>query len=311
MMNTEEVRCGYLVSKQMKELWSIQLELLSELLRVCNALRIKVFASGGTLLGGVRHKGYIPWDDDIDVILFRKDYEILLKNGPSLLKKEYFLQSTYSDKIMRVHAQLRKNGTTCFTKGDFGSKYHKGIFIDIFVYDKIPNDESERNAFKKALMERWSKINKPKFTYLGENKVFSSFIHNITFVLVKRIIWDIKNLFCLNRKKRFSKFEELCAKYNNTDSLFVSNVSFRGINPKTDLLPFKLEWFNNPSIIQFEDLLLFGPSNTDDYLKLQYGNYTDYVVGTSFHGNLFFDVSNDFSKYDKLTYRQFLSLFHH
>lgn len=308
-MNLEaEYREGYLISKEMKQLWHVQLELLSELQRVCDILGIKLFASGGTLLGGVRHKGFIPWDDDIDVILFRKDYERLLKEGPKILQEKYFLQSTYSDKIMRVHAQLRKNGTTCLLKGDYKAKYHRGVFIDIFIFDKIPEDEKERLLFKQSLMKEWNRINKPKFVCSKKHSKLVLLAYNFSIILLKRFLWDVRFAFC-DRKKRFKKFETLCKKYNETDSRFISNVSFRGINPKTSLLPFELKWFDNPTKIKFEDFYLYGPSEYDKYLRLQYGNYKEYVVGGSFHGDLFFDVFNDYTKYSHLSSKNFLKLF--
>lgn len=67
----EEVRCGYTVTKQMKEVWAVELDMLEKLLSVCKKHDIKIFASGGTMLGAVRHQGFIPWDDDIDMMMFR------------------------------------------------------------------------------------------------------------------------------------------------------------------------------------------------------------------------------------------------
>ena len=75
----EEIRCGYTVSAAMKRVWSIQLELLAVFQRVCREQGLRYFAAGGTLLGAVRHGGYIPWDDDIDLVMLRADYERFLK----------------------------------------------------------------------------------------------------------------------------------------------------------------------------------------------------------------------------------------
>lgn len=305
----EEERFGYLVTKQTKKLWSVQLELLSELQRVCNLLKLRVFASGGTLLGGVRHKGFIPWDDDIDVIMFRKDYEILLKEAPGLLNEGFFLQSTYSDKIVRSHAQLRKSGTTCFLKEDYRARYHRGIFIDIFIYDKIPEDENERFFFKQEVMNKWKRIKKPCFVRSNRHSKIVVAFYNCLVIFPKLALWHITNVLFGGIRKRFAKFEKLCGKYNNTNTKYVSNVSFRGINPKTQLLPFKLEWFDDPSSIKFEDYKLLGPSDYDSYLTLQYGNYNAYVVGTSFHGYLFYDTDKNYSDYDKLSYNEFCDLF--
>lgn len=75
----EEVRCGHLVTAQTKRIWNIQLNLAARLLEVCKKHNLKIWCDGGTLLGAIRHKGFIPWDDDMDFAMMRKDFDILQK----------------------------------------------------------------------------------------------------------------------------------------------------------------------------------------------------------------------------------------
>ena len=83
----------YIVSEEMKKVRDVQVEMVTFLLKVCQKHNLKIWADGGTLLGAVRHKGYIPWDDDIDLLMFREDYDKFLKVAPSELSDKFFLQS--------------------------------------------------------------------------------------------------------------------------------------------------------------------------------------------------------------------------
>ena len=89
----EEERCDYKVSKEMKQIWAVELDLLHMFDTVCKKHQLRYFASDGTLLGAIRHHGFIPWDDDIDIAMLREDYDKLCKIGPAEFKHPYFFQS--------------------------------------------------------------------------------------------------------------------------------------------------------------------------------------------------------------------------
>ena len=109
----EEIRDDYVVSSQMKQVWAVELDLLNKILEVCKKYNIKIIASGGTLLGAVRHKGFIPWDDDIDLMMMRDQYDKLCDVAEKEFTYPYFFQTEYTDPgSMRGHAQLRNSQTT-------------------------------------------------------------------------------------------------------------------------------------------------------------------------------------------------------
>ena len=123
----------------LEEVWNIELEILQEVDKICRENKIPYFADSGTLLGCVRHKGFIPWDDDIDLVMFRKDYNKFRKIAKKSLPENLFLQCGYNDKGFyggMIH--IRKNGTAAILKKNFPhAKFHQGIFIDIFPLDGI------------------------------------------------------------------------------------------------------------------------------------------------------------------------------
>lgn len=92
----EEERNGFCISSMMKRAWAVELEVLSQVSAVCKKYDIPYFAAYGTLLGAIRHKGFIPWDDDVDIALKREDYVRLLKILPKELPESYFVNSYYT-----------------------------------------------------------------------------------------------------------------------------------------------------------------------------------------------------------------------
>ena len=113
------------------------LTLLKEFDRVCRALDIPYVLFSGTLLGAVRHQGFIPWDDDLDVMMLRKDYDRFLREAGAVLDQErYFLQKEFSEHWPMFFSKLRMNGTACLEKIHYKDPAcHQGIYMDIFPCD--------------------------------------------------------------------------------------------------------------------------------------------------------------------------------
>ena len=130
----EEIRQGYLVTSKMKRVWQIEIELAEYIISLCQRYGLQIWAEGGTLLGAIRHRGFIPWDDDIDLAMKRDDYEKLLDIASKEVKSPYFFQSVATDlDYIRGHAQLRKLNTSAVLPNNIKARFNQGIFIDIFV----------------------------------------------------------------------------------------------------------------------------------------------------------------------------------
>ena len=115
------------------KLWKNEQEILDVVHEVCVSNRLKYSLAYGTLLGAVRHGGFIPWDDDIDILMPREDYTKLLEIWSEIAPEDYILQEPYSSSdITNNFVKIRKNHTTFMqTEAEKKCKYHKGIFIDI------------------------------------------------------------------------------------------------------------------------------------------------------------------------------------
>ncbi|MBO5605071.1 MAG: LicD family protein [Acidaminococcaceae bacterium] len=115
----------------------IMLEILKVVHRICEEHQIRYFLDGGTLLGAIRHGGFIPWDDDMDISMPREDYERFLQLAPKYLPQDMMLQTTEIEPASKFpFAKVRKNGTVLLEFEEDGTEaYHHGIYIDIFPVD--------------------------------------------------------------------------------------------------------------------------------------------------------------------------------
>lgn len=130
-----------------------QLELAKEIKRVCEILNIPYFLDAGTLLGAIRHEGFIPWDDDLDMGMLRSAYDKFLKEAPAVLGEEYFLQTWHSDLNYGLpFAKLRKNNTVYKEEAAQNSGAHCGFYVDIFPYDVYPEDERKQQWQKRDMI---------------------------------------------------------------------------------------------------------------------------------------------------------------
>lgn len=283
----EEVRCDYLVSQKMKKVWNIELQMVEIFDKICKENDIKYSLSGGSLLGAIRHKGYIPWDDDIDIIMKRNDYNKFIEIAQKELKEPYFLQYYKTEKnYPRGHAQLRNSNTTAIIIGDQYNKFNKGIFIDIFPLDNIPDDEKERREFLEKISKYKEKL---KFYYNIESKSKIKYY-------IKKIIRTVKYKI-INYNKQIEKYEKEIQKYNNIETKQCGAVGFR---PKE----FKYEnsWLDDIIETQFETLKLNITKNYDELLTRQYGDYMKIPENKNgtLHGEVLFDTENSYKRYNTM-----------
>ena len=292
----EEERCGYIVKREMKQVWAVELDLLAEFDRVCKKYGIKYFASGGTMLGAVRHKGFIPWDDDIDLMMMRDEYERLCSVASKEFAHPYFFQTEYTDNgSLRGHAQLRNSLTTGIlnSEKDYKFRFNQGIFIDVFPLDSIIDDKELFNKQKKN-------VQKYRFLYTKLSSItsrYSAFNNNKIHGFIKKLLHSsLKNIISrfFNPTKYYHLFELECAKYNNIETPLISTLSFQFDNRQH----FKYRSDYKELInVPFEFMTIPIGKGYDHALKKRYGNYKEFVVGGSCHGDVLFDTEKSYREY--------------
>lgn len=142
----DEVRLGFLIPASVKQAWAAELEILEVIDNICKQNNISYFADWGTLLGAVRHAGFVPWDDDMDLVMLREDYDRFLQIAPSLLPEGYCVHTfRNTDNFVEFHAVVTNTESSRFDEKHFND-FHGFPFIagvDIFVLDYIYEDEAK------------------------------------------------------------------------------------------------------------------------------------------------------------------------
>lgn len=236
----------------MKKIHDIQLEMMNELIRVMEKLNIKYYFVHGSLLGAITQENFIQEDDDIDIAIFREDYNRLLKYGNDYLSDIYFIQSSLNDDFPLSFAKMR-NSRTAFIQPILDKyKCNKGIYIDIFPIDYTSKNKFLR--FKEKLLS--IRINS-RLSYT-EKLSFKKFI-------IKGISLAFFPSYCKAKEVREAMYSKRLA--SNFVGLTNGKVSEQNI---------PLEWFGEGIIKQFSGIDVTCPLMYNEYLTKVYGiNYHD------------------------------------
>lgn len=253
--------------KEFRKMQLIQLELLVELDRVCRENNIRYCICFGTLLGAVRHQGYIPWDDDADIVMLREDYEKFKRVTEKLNPAICYFQDHDTDPEYRWgYGKLRRAGTTYVRAGQEHLKCRTGVFIDIFPLDDVPKCLLSQilQDFKCYVLRKilWSEVG--KYTAHGIKKIYFEVVSKIKLSTVFK--WQNGYI------KRSS----------NKTSNKVRVLMFPAIGhlyKKKEKTPIQLvygmpkEWFLERAEYVFEGHKFWGIKKYDEFLKYTYGDY--------------------------------------
>ena len=248
-----------LSDEQHRNLQLNELELIVEVDRICRKYNINYSLDGGTLLGAVRHKGFVPWDEDADVIFTRHEYAKFYRACKKELKRnEFFLQEYRTDPYYRWgYAKLRHKDTEYVRSGQEHLKYKTGICIDVFVVDNVPDNKIARSLFYiyNVLLRKilYSEIGKDK----GNNILLRS-IYNLLYRVPRNVVFKMRNA--------------VAYKCNKKDTKLVSHLLYP--YPKKDCkYGMPAECFSEYIELEFEGMKFKAIKDYDRYLTLLYGDY--------------------------------------
>lgn len=256
MRNKDKLQRHILTEQELKQLQSIELELLIEFNRICRKYNIIYSIDGGTLLGAVRHGGFIPWDDDADVIMVRSEYE----KFRSVVKKELRQNKYYFQDMDTTPGYRWGYGKLCRKDSSFvrlyqeHMPYEQGVFLDIFVCDNVPDNYCARTI-----------CNFISFMY---RKFFWSEIGRVSERGIKRfVLWLMAKV---PEKILKSSYNRYIRHRNRKDSNWVKCLTFPACNKAYG---YKREWYVDTEDIVFENVVLKSSKNKEEYLHFLYGDY--------------------------------------
>jgi len=255
-----------LTTEELRKMQLLELDLLKEFDRVCRKHSIKYVISSGTMLGAVRHKGFIPWDDDADISMLREEYEKFRVVAHELNPKICYFQDHNTDPEYRWgYAKLRRTGTQYVRIGQEHLKCRTGIFVDIFPLDDVPDSHVGRILQR----ERCFVTRKLMYSEVGRLSESETFFMKRLYFLLSKVPIDYA----------FYRLEKYGKKSRNATSNVVRTLMFDALGKKAKKLSGDLRfgrpkrWFIDVAEYEFEGHKFFGPKDYDEYLRFKYGDY--------------------------------------
>lgn len=278
-----EVRDGFFIESKMKRAWAAQLEVLDEIRRICQASNIRYFADWGTLLGAVRHQGFIPWDDDLDICMLRDDYKRFLEIAPGQLSSYFELKSIYNDPTHdNVKCRIITGRSMNFSP-EYLARFHECPYIvgvDIFPVDYIPSKRNEYESLIDSIqfiMNVASSLPKDSANTPEEKELVKQIeaTYNVHFNPNNRLFHELKKLL-----------DTLCASSILYDSCEVSSMINLSLGENYRI---PSQCYSDSINMNFENVTIPVPIGYDAILKVKYGdNYMTPLQNPSSHDYPFY-----------------------
>lgn len=298
-----EIREGFFVPSMVKRAWAAELEVLSQIDRICTKYGIQYFAEWGTLLGAVRHNGFIPWDDDIDIGMKRADYERFLEVAESELPKGYKINNLRSrDDFWLFLARVMNTEHMCYTEEHL-RRYHEFPYItgvDIFVMDYVSRDEdaectrdtladylivladhiAERKLGANEALTGIDKLSRMGCMPQADKAEIREWLSGNDSEKIKRYIDEL-------HQRMYIKAEELFARFNDDESDELTQLYPFGLRRREHRYP--KEYYADCVRVPFENITIPIPIGYDAMLRKRYGDYLEIYKDVSGHGYPFYE----------------------
>ncbi len=253
----EQKKAYQMSPAELHQLHEIQIDLIAEVDRICKKCGIRYNMVGGTMLGAIRHKGYIPWDDDADIGFLRPEYEKFRAACKTELDhNKYYMQDLRDTKGYRWgYGKLRRKGTAFVRHNQEFMPYGQEIAIDLMPFDNVPDGYAARRwHFYKCFIFRkffWSEVGQ----YTEKNP------------FVRRLYKIMSTVPMDKLADWYSDFIRECARKKTKQVRILTFPTPKGV------FGYSREWYEDLSIYDFENLHLPGAADYDGYLKVKYGDY--------------------------------------
>lgn len=283
----KETRQGFEISEMMKRAWAAQMEVLQIVIEVCEKNKLQYFADWGTLLGAVRHQGFIPWDDDIDICLKREDYNRLIQILPEQLPHGFVMAGMYAQtERLRLAAevpQLRVMADeTLWNFNDYMKYFHGFPYqragIDIFPLDYIPMEEELANI-QKVIIQQGNML-LTEWTQLENTGKLQTGIEE--FEALCNVKLDGKNDV---RNSIWKLTDAVASLYHEDEAKYLTNYTFW---ITMDHYKMRKELYDEVVMLPFENMEIAAPAKYHEALTAQFGDYMVPVQGKADHSYPFY-----------------------
>lgn len=290
-MNLEQENiCGFEVTAKMKRIWAMELNMVKRFVEVCDQYGLNYRVMGGTLLGAVRHQGFIPWDNDVDLAMPRKDFDKLLEIGPTAFEKPLFFQTpvTEQGRYFCTYVKIRDERGTAASEGEYGKGINCGMFIDVFCLDEVPDGKWRRKLYVRKLNEI-AKMQRFCFGKTLKGGLASDAKHTFQ-RFVYRMVYhspDAPQLFRIYHRN--------AGKFAGKGCKEIAHLDF-GYHKK--FVWNRNDWADAIQL-DFEELKLNAPAGYEAILKRQFGDYMRFPDDKSTHDYFEFDPDVPYAEFFK------------